>query len=262
MSNPVVGFSTLGCPDWPLQRVLAFAEAKAVDVLEIRFLNGRTVGLETTAIEVAEAARQLRASTVRAHTLATGVHLAKGPIVSDELLRMLDIAAEWECRQLRVFAGSSQPQASIEDMAAVVRPVMERAASLGLRIGIETHDDLRAGRDAARLAELVDDPAFGIVWDMVHTAAAGETPEDSWAVLGGRALEVQVKDARLGEKVQPVLLGAGDINWKGAIATARRSGFEGPFVLEWEKAWHKDLAEPDVALPYELAALRAALAAG
>lgn len=260
MSAPVVGFSTLGCPDWPLPRVIDFAEANAVDVLEIRFVNGRTVGLETPPTDIAEAARLLRYSAVRAHTLATGIHLAKGPVVVDELLRMLDIAAQWQCRQLRVFAGISQSHAVIQAMADVVRPVLERTTSLGLVIGIETHDHLRAGRDAAQLAAQVADPAFGVVWDTVHTAAAGETADETWSALGAHAIEVQVKDARLGEKVQPVLLGDGEVDWQGAIVAARCGGFEGPFVLEWEKAWHRDLAEPEMALPYELAALRAALA--
>lgn len=261
MNLPAVGFSTLACPQWPLHRVLAFAEASAVDVLEIRFLNGRTVGPETTAGEIAEAASLLRASSVSCHTLATGVHLSKGATAVDELRQALDIAAEWKCRQLRVFAGGSAQQAPVEDMAEVVRTVLDRAIRLGLRIGIETHDHLRSGRDAARLAKLVGDPAFGVVWDTVHTAAAGETPDESWSAIGNLAIEIQIKDARLGGKVKPALLGDGDVDWKGAIAAAQRGGFGGPFILEWEKAWHRDLAEPEVALPYELAALRSALAA-
>lgn len=146
-------------------------------------------------------------------------------------------------------------------MTALVHASVEHAPDCGVRIGIETHDSLKSGRAVAALAARVDHPAFGIVWDMVHTAVAGESPIDAWKEVCRSLVEVQVKDARQGPPTEPVLLGNGDVDWRGGLACAVDAGFKGPFVLEWEKPWHPDLAEPEVAIPFMLAALRAALPA-
>jgi fatty-acyl-CoA synthase len=42
-----------------------------------------------------------------------------------------------------------------------------------------------------------------------------------------------------------------------SIAALGALGYEGWLSIEWEKRWHPELAEPELALPRELAALRA-----
>jgi sugar phosphate isomerase/epimerase len=256
-----IGFSTLGCPDWPFDTVVEMADRWAVDQLEIRFLNGRVIAADTPSTEITAARFVLDNAEVEAGTLATGVHLAKGLGARDDLMRLLDIAATLKCRRLRVFAGGAEPNPSIEGMADTVRPVLAHAEALGLCIGIETHDHLKSAHNAARLVAAVAHPRFGIIWDTVHTASAGETPAESWVAMAGNVIEVQVKDALLRPTVRPMLLGQGEVDWRGALATVVEAGFSGPFVLEWEKAWHPELEGPELATPYELRALRDALSA-
>lgn len=256
-----VGFSTLGCPEWSFAQAVERADAWGADLIEIRFFNGRTIAPDVTSAELREARTILRDARVRPCTLATGIKLASGLAGADDLRRMIDIASELGCGQIRVFPGGALDKPDLDAMAALVHASIDHAIDRGVRIGVETHDSVKSGLAVAALAARLDHPAFGIVWDMVHTAVTGESPLDAWRAVCSRVIEVQVKDARLGPPTAPVLLGDGDVDWRGGLVRAVDGGFRGPFVLEWEKAWHPELAEPEIAIPFELAALRAALPA-
>jgi sugar phosphate isomerase/epimerase len=257
-AGPPIGFSTLGCPAWRFSRVVEQADEWGAEVLEIRFFNGRTIGPDVPLDQLRDARAALRAARVKACTLATGVELASGMEAVDDLNRLIGIAAELGCRQLRVFPGGSEGVTDTA-MRKAVDATVDRAADHDVVIGVETHDSMKSGRAVARLVAATAHPAFGIIWDTVHTSVAGETPADTWSAIAPHVIEVQVKDARFGPPMKPVLLGAGDVKWRHAVAIACETGFRGPLMLEWEKAWHPDLAEPEVAIPLELAALRAEL---
>jgi hypothetical protein len=143
--------------------------------------------------ELREARAVLGDARVRACTLATGIKLASGLAGADDLRRMVDIATELGCGQIRVFPGGSLDKPDLDAMVALVHASIDYATDRGVRIGIETHDSVKSGRAVAALAARVDHPAFGIVWDMVHTAVAGESPLDAWRAVCSRLVEVQVK---------------------------------------------------------------------
>src|SRR5215472_1374123 len=116
-----------------------------------------------------------------------------------------------------------------------------------------------AGSPRSSATARVPSPHVGLVWDMLPTHRMGETPEQVWEVIGPRIFNVHVKDARRvpdGDGRQLVLLGEGEVPAREAISVLRRGGYEGWLVVEWEKRWHPELEDPDVALPHEIAMLR------
>ena len=71
-----------------------------------------------------------------------------------------------------------------------------------------------------------------------------------------------MKDARRrGDDWELVSLGEGELPVRESIAALGALGYEGWLSVEWEKRWHPELAEPELALPRELAALRAVIEA-
>ena len=46
-----------------------------------------------------------------------------------------------------------------------------------------------------------------------------------------------------------VLLGQGTVGVQAIIQALVRGGYEGFFGFEWEKVWHPDIEEPEVAFP-------------
>jgi len=53
-----------------------------------------------------------------------------------------------------------------------------------------------------------------------------------------------------------VLLGEGEIPVKDALHLLKERGYVDFISVEWEKKWHPELAEPEVAYPQHLALLR------
>ena len=59
-----------------------------------------------------------------------------------------------------------------------------------------------------------------------------------------------LKDSRKeGNDVHYVLTGRGDVPVKRQIQVLVETGYQGYFSFEWEKVWHPDLEEPEIAFP-------------
>jgi len=92
------------------------------------------------------------------------------------------------------------------------------------------------------------------VWDSHHPHRMGERPEQVYANLGPRILLAQVKDARrtAGGHWQLVLLGAGEVPVADMLTLLAAGGYRHWISVEWEKHWHREIEEPQVALPQHL----------
>jgi fatty-acyl-CoA synthase len=128
------------------------------------------------------------------------------------------------------------------------------AARLGVAIGVETHDDFSASAAVAELLALVPSDLVGAVWDSHHPHRMGETPAEVYANLGPRVLLAQVKDARRtpGGEWRLVLLGAGEVPVRDMLGLLAAEGYPHWISVEWEKRWHPEIEEPEVALPQHL----------
>jgi fatty-acyl-CoA synthase len=94
----------------------------------------------------------------------------------------------------------------------------------------------------------------GAVWDSHHPHRAGDTPAEVYANLGSRILLAQVKDARrtAGGEWQLVPLGAGEVPVREMLGLLQAAGYPHWISVEWEKRWHPEIEEPEVALPQHL----------
>ncbi|MFE9424818.1 sugar phosphate isomerase/epimerase family protein [Kitasatospora sp. NPDC006697] len=209
-----LALSTLGLPGRPLAEVVRLAAGHGWQGLELRSAAGEPVHGGLTAAERRQVRRTVEAAGLTPLTLAgyTGV-AAPGPDepVVSALLTDLRLAADLAAEHLRVFPQGGEGPAAEADLRAVRRlaAVADRAAGLGVRILLETHDSHRAGRDVARVLDQVDHPAVGGLWDLLHTRLAGETPSASRDALGPRLGYAQVKDVAGRWDLTPLPLGAG-----------------------------------------------------
>jgi sugar phosphate isomerase/epimerase len=67
--------------------------------------------------------------------------------------------------------------------------------------------------------------------------------------LGPRICLVHVKDAPRRRRRELVPLGEGEVPVRESLAALRAAGPDSWLTVEWEKRWHPELAEPEVALP-------------
>ena len=184
-------------------------------------------------------------------SLDTSIELAR-PFAHD-LEAALERAAEWGVPTVRVFGGSA---GAPDDIALRLDKTLGGAEKLGITVVLETHDAFASAALVADLLRRVDSPSFGALWDVHHPYRVGESPEDVVRTLGSHIRLVHIKDARRrGDDWQLVALGEGEVPVREGLAALDAAGYDGWLTVEWEKRWHPELAEPEVALPRELETL-------
>jgi sugar phosphate isomerase/epimerase len=260
-----LAFSTLAFPGTTLARAAALGSEYGYQGIELRLIDGELIDPSMPA-----SAR----TTVRQTVAAVGL-----PIVAvdssirltdedpgPEISRFLTLASEWECPLVRVFGGTinDDPQVRRGQLAGAAKvleaaiPLAERA---GVAIGLETHDSFSSAAVVAQVLAMVDSPWVGAVWDSHHPHRMGETPSEVYDLIGQRVLLAQVKDARRApdraDGWQLTLLGQGEVPVREMLDLLDRGGYQGWISVEWEKRWHPEIEDPELALPQHIELLRA-----
>jgi sugar phosphate isomerase/epimerase len=231
---------------WTLERTLSAVGELGYDGLELRLLDGEPI--DPTSVPPA-ARRRLVQSEVPLVSLDTSIELARP--FDRELPTALELAEESGAPVVRVFGGESP---DLDGVAQRLEPALDLALALGVTVALETHDAFSSAALVGRLLDRVDHPAFAAVWDIHHPYRVGESPESVLASLGPRIRLVHVKDARADGSLVP--LGDGDVPVRESLALLHAAGYDGWLTIEWEKRWHPELAEPEIALPREAETLR------
>jgi len=270
MGNPIA-FSTLACPEWTNETIVARAGRFGYDGIEWR---GGADGHVQPSMPIGErqslrrclAESGLFSLAVTAYTSFVSENVVELEANVDDLRRYLDLAAELGARYVRAFLGELHPGADLMAAQRNIVRCLEAAAShaqdVGVGIAVEPHDDFVRSVSVVPIFERVTNPAVGAVWDIGNAFAAGEEPEEGFELLGRRIAYVQVKDGR-GRLADWRLtrLGEGEVPLRRAFELLLCSGYAGAFSVEWERAWHPELDSAEAALPHVLMAVRELLAA-
>ena len=82
--------------------------------------------------------------------------------------------------------------------------------------------------------------------------AAGDSVEESARAVAPYLAHVHLRDARPIEGREhwlPVLAGRGAVSFASAVGELQKLDYDGFISFEWEKYWHQEIEEPEVALP-------------
>jgi sugar phosphate isomerase/epimerase len=229
--------------------------------VELRLIDGELIDPRMLADARAKVKQTLSAAGLPAVAVDSSVRLTDDDPAPD-LRRFLELASDWESPLVRVFGGplpvgGPGRARQLGTAARVLESCVPLARRLGVAIGVETHDDFSASSVVAELLAMTDPEWTGAVWDSHHPHRAGETPAEVYANLGPRILLAQVKDARRepDDGWRLVLLGEGEVPVRQMLGLLAAGGYQGWISVEWEKRWHPEIEEPEVALPQHLAVL-------
>jgi fatty-acyl-CoA synthase len=258
--------NTLGAPGWSLEDTARNARAYGYAGVDLRLLDGEVISLDSVRANRGRIIALFPPDELPVAVLATSVRLATREPSSrhatlDEARQWIDVAADLRIPVIRFFAARTPPEldlhASIQAVGEMLALLSEHAAQSGVRIGVETHDEFASARTVGSALQLAPGDAVGAVWDLWHTARAGELPDQVLAYLKGRVINVHLKDAkRSTDDWQLVLLGEGDIPVREALRLLHLAGYDGYISVEWEKKWHPEIAEPEIAFPHHIRVLR------
>jgi len=185
-----------------------------------------------------------------------------------DLLNWIDLAQAVQVPLLRVFGGANpagDPGGGDENVengwvASALQSAAPTAERAGVTIALETHDAFSSAWRTPAVLDAVDSTHIGAIWDSHHPYRVGETPEQVLAALGSRLVHVHVKDARRkapgSNDWQLVLMGDGEVPVREQLQLLAQKRYAGWVCVEWEKKWHPDLPDPEIALPQHMAWLK------
>lgn len=259
-----IAFSTLGCPAWSWKSILANADKDGYVALELRGIAGE-MDLpkvpEFTGTRLAEAKRDLAALGIAVSDLGASARMhEKDPAVRaqqfDEGRRFIDLAQAMGVKYVRMF-GDKFPEGEPRDevMKRVIegfRTMADYGKPAGVTVLIESHGDFTRSADLENILTSVESPQFALLWDAHHSfVAAGEQPADTFARIGKWTRHTHLKDSKPeGADRRYVLLGAGEVPVKEQVKVLAAAGYKGLYCFEWEKKWHPEIEEPEVAFPH------------
>lgn len=248
-----LAFSTLACPGWSLEETVDAAVKLGYAGLELRLLDGALLPADLEPKDRRRVGRVMSDAGVAVAAVDTSIRLSPDVDVS-ELRRYLRLADEWAAPLVRVFPG----EGGLDDLRRGLEAAAQAAQGFRAAVGVETHDHYTTAAELGPLVSELEGATVGVVWDMLHTHRSGEAPADVLDRLGDCLVSVHIKDARVDREGgwQLVPLGDGAVPVAAGIDHLARRNYDGWLVVEWEKMWHPELAEPAVALAHEMTELR------
>jgi len=174
----------------------------------------------------------------------------------EEARRFIDLAHAMGVKYVRVFGDQIPPDQRRDEVFARVadgfRAVSAHAAAAGVTVIMETHGDFTHAPDVAAIHRAVNSSAFAILWDAHHTFVAGhEQPAETWQALGPWVKHCHLKDSLpAGTDRRYVLTGTGEVPMQQQVQVLAGHGYSGFYCFEWEKKWHPEIEEPEVAFPH------------
>ena len=175
----------------------------------------------------------------------------------DEGRRFIDLAQAMGVKYVRMF-GDKIPEGEPKEevMKRVTdgfRQMADYAKPAGVTVLIESHGDFTHSADVADILTRVGSPQFALLWDAHHSFVAGQekSPADTYAKLGKWVRHTHLKDSvPEGAERRYVLIGKGEVPVKRAGRRCwPKHGYKGFYCFEWEKKWHPEIEEPEVAFP-------------
>ena len=265
-----LAFSTLGCPRWELREIVAGARNLGYDGVELRAVGGSLDLLGRAEFGPADL------KSTRKYFENEGIEICcvdtscvfHAPEASERVnqvkiaLAHAELAANLGSPLIRVFPDKIQPGAQREDtrdwIAAGLRETAERAPD-GVNVGLETHGDFARAECAAEIVTLANHPKVKLIWDVANSVAAGDEIQHAARIIQPYLAHVHLRDAKPiagSEHWLPVLAGTGRVSFAEAVAALRELNYDSFISFEWEKYWHPEIEEPEVALPNFINAIR------
>jgi len=255
-----IGFSTLGCPAWEWGKILDFAQANGFSAIELRGLMGSmdlpsrpefaTDRIEQSKKEIA--AHGLRISCVSSSSEMHHKDPAKRAQQLADAHKFIDLASTLGAPNVRVFGNKIEGprDEAINWVADGLRQLGEYAGPKNVTVIIESHGDFTDSPTLKAILEKANHPHVALLWDANHTFVAGkEDPAFTLEQLGKYVRHTHLKDSVMrGDESHYVLTGRGEVPVKKQVQLLAARGYTGSYSFEWEKAWHPEIDEPEVAI--------------
>jgi len=259
--KPLLSFSTLGCPDWSFPQIVDFAVLHGYKGLEIRGIK-REMDLPKSDIfspqNIGSTIQLMKDKGLRFVDLGSSctLHFEEDTEREKNIAegkRFIDLAQQINCPYIRVFPNLF-PKGQDENLTILIitknlHELGEYAKKKKVRVLMETHGDLVKTEDLEKIMRLTEHSNVGLIWDVSNMwTVTKEPPKEVYNKLKKYIYHTHIKDAKLVDgKPQYTLLGEGEVPIFEAIDALSEGQYKGYYSFEWEKLWHPEIAEPEIA---------------
>ncbi len=261
-----LAFSTLGCPAWDWRRVLDSAHRYGFAGIELRGLQGN-MDLPANPIfasdRIAQTKKEIQSAKLRIACVSSSANLymedpEKRAKELADARRFIDLASTLAAPYVRVFGGKAESdKAPVPDdatkarVATGLRELGDYAGPRNVTVIIESHDHFTSSATLSDVLRAASSDHVGLLWDAHHTfATSNEDPESTVKQLGQWIRHTHLKDSTgSGENRKYVLTGTGNVPIARQIKALQSIGYKGFYCFEWEKVWHPDILDPEIAIP-------------
>jgi len=255
-----LSISTLVCPAWSLDQIIAAVSAAKIGGIDFRGLGPE---LDITRLpefnaDLPATLKKLRDQQLSVPCFNTSISLttadeARWNGMLDECRRYAVLAEKTQTLHLRVFGGGigqlkrdearSLAQRHLRQLVKICKPHNTMPA-------LETHDDWLTAAQVMEVVNAFDPAEVSVLWDIDNVWRQGEPVADTVAGLRRFIKCVHVKDSRkVNGHIVPTLLGQGEIPLADSVAALRQIGYDGWYTLETEKRWIPTAPEPEQSIP-------------
>jgi sugar phosphate isomerase/epimerase len=260
-----LAFSTLGCPNWEWKKILDFACEHGFAAIELRGLEGY-LDLPSHPIfaanRIAQTKQEIQVSNLKIACVSSSTNLymddpSERARQLEDARRFVDLASSLGSPYVRVFGGKAESDnnplpdiATKSRVAAGLRRLGEYSGSRNVTVVIESHDHFTASATLKDVLRQADSEHVGLLWDAHHTfTSSGEEPESTVKELGAWIRHTHLKDSiGSGENRKYVLTGRGNVPVRRQVSALESVGYKGFFCFEWEKRWHPEIEDPEIAI--------------
>ncbi len=257
-------YTTLGTPSWGWQEIIDKAVLYNYKGVEVRGVQDQINILDSPYFKGTawkESKRIADDAGIEVVNLNTSAHLHEHDKVKrqkniDEVKGYIDLAEKMDSSFVRVFPDKFPEgytkEATVNLMKQTLQELGEYAKGSGVKVLLDAHGALVRSADIDEVLKVQNPKVTGLIWDFFNMHyQTGESPSEMMKVLKNYVSFVQLKDGYLSnkEKHDYTLMGDGEVPYKEILMLLDTMNYKGFVSFEWEKRWHPELADPDVALP-------------
>ncbi|MCP9756627.1 sugar phosphate isomerase/epimerase [Lacihabitans sp. CCS-44] len=257
-------FNTLACPDWSLREVLENAKKYGYKAVEIRGIKGDVDILnspEFAPSRIGDIRKMSEDFGVKILNLNSSVVLheyepEKKTKNLDTAKRYIDLAQQLDCPFVRVFPDKFPKEKSKEFALDTIKSnyetLIDYCKGTKVKVLLDAHGDLVWSEDLLKMMQGFDKKHVGIIWDFFNMhLITKESPQKMYETLKSYIEIVQIKDGyfKPNNTYEYTLTGKGEVPINEILGIIEGDKYKGFISFEWEKRWHPELPNPEVALP-------------
>lgn len=249
-----IGFSTLGCPNWTFNEIVATAKDLGYNGVEIRGVSSEMYAPKMKIFAEENLEKTLtRLANLEIPILTSNACIATKKNIEQsvqEAMEYIELAGKIGAKYVRIMPTD---RAMLDDGDYNLALSYYKAfAKYGEKFGVtplmETNGMFC---DTALLRKFMlesGEQNIGVLWDIHHPYRYGrESIDETIDNIGGFVKYTHIKDSiRENGATVYKMIGNGDLPLKEAISKLKQTGYDGYVTLEWVKRWQPDLAEPGI----------------